>query len=364
MKKKNIFLLILLFTLSVNAQNQSEFCKTFTKNVRSENPNFKKSYVVSENNCFIQKMYVEELALDSKNNYHTTSQESKDPEYIEVLTQMTLKSYNENGVSDALIKNKFSEFKIILKYKDNSVIKSNKYNIISGKKVYEPTKKYNTTESYVKVKKEKTDLDKIYKDIKETYTKIQNHSNKDKLKLIFKEWEIIMINDSIFDYVSNENCLNKNKMTKMYESKKYPMISDSQTVANVDYNNDGINDYIINYSLNNCVGGIGRGSYTDDFIFIKGKKNGELEIDRNFTNYFKRKMIFLYQKKFNVTSKINKNGFTHIPNISFYNIKKGIINGEMFLELNNYYPSKGKFTFSFIKDDFLIFDSYENLGIE
>lgn len=361
-----VIFLTLLFTSFVQGQNQADFCETFTNNVRVGNINFKKSYVKNKNNCFIQVMYISELALDSRTNYQTMSKESKSQGYIETLTKMTLKSYNTNGISDVLIKNNFSEFRMILIYNDNSQIKSNKYNIISGEKIVElSSKSFSNKKNTINEKPtNQLSLDKIYKDINETYIKIDNHSNSIKLKSIFKKWEITMINDSIFDYVSETDCLNSSRMSELYEKGKYPMISESQLVVNLDYNNDDINDFIISYGVNNCVGGIGRGSYSDDFIFIKGKKNGQLEIDRNYTNYFKRKMIYLYREKFNVKSPINKNGFIHIPNISFYNFQNGTISGEMFLELNNYYPPKGKFSYSFIEDDFKLFDSYENLEIK
>ena len=136
MNKGITFLLILIVTLSAKGQTHVEFCKNFTNNIRTSNINFKKSYVTYKNNCFIQIMHISELSKDSNNDYYVMKKESLNSEYIESLATMTLKSYNVNGVSDVLIKNKFSTFKIILVSKDDSEIESSEYNIISLKKIY------------------------------------------------------------------------------------------------------------------------------------------------------------------------------------------------------------------------------------
>jgi len=210
----------------------------------------------------------------------------------------------------------------------------------------------------------KESQDNINKNINSLYVNIDNHSKSIELKSTFKKWEHIMIQDSIFDYVTEIDAKNSEKMQVLYEKGKYPMISDYQSVIDVDYNNDRIKDYIINFTVINCVNGIGRGSWSDSFIFIKGNKNGEIEIDRNYTNYFKRQLAKKYKEKFDLIVPKQKNGFIDIPNISFYDYKNGIIRGQMFLELNNYYPPRGKFIYSFINGKFSLFDSYENLGIK
>jgi hypothetical protein len=108
-------------------------------------------------------MYVEELALDSSNNYLVMKEESKDPDYIETLTKLTLKSYGTNGVSNALIKNNFSKFKIVLVYKDNSKLKSSEYNIKTGNKIIELKKKKEKNEIYLnEIPQEKLIIFKYY----------------------------------------------------------------------------------------------------------------------------------------------------------------------------------------------------------
>ena len=197
--------------------------------------------------------------------------------------------------------------------------------------------------------------------ISSAYIEIDNHSNSKELKSIFKKWEQIMIKDSIVDYKSEADCWNDNKMEELYKKGEYPMISPSQSVIELDFNNDNIKDYIINYHLANCVNGIGLGSWSNSFIFIKGIGNKKLEIDRDLTNEFKEKMAIFYDLKFNLQVLKQANGYLHIPNVVFFNYQNGVISGSMRLELDNYYRPYGKFTYSFKEGDFLLFDSYDNL---
>jgi hypothetical protein len=197
--------------------------------------------------------------------------------------------------------------------------------------------------------------------ISSAYIEIDNHSNSKELKSIFKKWEQIMIKDSIVDYKSEADCWNDNKMEELYKKGEYPMISPSQSVIELDFNNDNIKDYIINYHLANCVNGIGLGSWSNSFIFIKGIGNKKLEIDRDLTKEFKEKMAILYDLKFNLQVLKQANGYLHIPNVVFFNYQNGVISGSMRLELDNYYRPYGKFTYSFKEGDFLLFDSYDNL---
>lgn len=197
--------------------------------------------------------------------------------------------------------------------------------------------------------------------ISSAYIEIDNHSNSKELKSIFKKWEQIMIKDSIVDYKSEADCWNDNKMEELYKKGEYPMISPSQSVIELDFNNDNIKDYIINYHLANCVNGIGLESWSNSFIFIKGIGNKKLEIDRDLTKEFKEKMAILYDLKFNLQVLKQANGYLHIPNVVFFNYQNGIIGGSMRLELDNYYRPYGKFTYSFKEGDFLLFDSYDNL---
>ena len=104
----------------------------------------------------------------------------------------------------------------------------------------------------------------------------------------FEEWEKYMINHSIFDYVSKEDCQNLKKMMKLYDKGKYPMHLNSKTIIDFDLNDDKVKDYIVSYDLNNCVQG---SSATHDFIIISSNQLGGLEINQPLTNSLKLKFL-------------------------------------------------------------------------
>jgi hypothetical protein len=95
---------------------------------------------------------------------------------------------------------------------------------------------------------------------------------------IFKEWHAYLISHNMFDCVTTEECENflENVQERGVPYPFYPMtpyIDTISMVIPVELNNDGITDYLINYSLNNCVNGAGRGSYTNDFVIVMSKNN-------------------------------------------------------------------------------------------
>lgn len=111
---------------------------------------------------------------------------------------------------------------------------------------------------------------------------------------LFREWETNLQSKQIFDYVSNEECLEREKMFALYELGKYPMTTRAKTVVSFDYNDDNINDYVINYSLENCVLGNG---WASDFIFMTSR-DGQLYIDEILTNKLKLKIVNFINYRF------------------------------------------------------------------
>lgn len=120
MNKLILIVLLISFSLTTFSQSKTDFCFSFTQNAQFNSSNFKKSYFTHDNNCFIQIMYVSELASDSKISYELMSRESKDYDYRKVLGKKTFDSYKKHGVIDKLIDNGFESFKMTLIYKDGS----------------------------------------------------------------------------------------------------------------------------------------------------------------------------------------------------------------------------------------------------
>ena len=105
-------------------------------------------------------------------------------------------------------------------------------------------------------------------------------------EMVFEEWEMNLKKRNIFDYVSKKDCENLDKMMRLYDKGKYPMHTESKAMIPFDFNNDKIKDYLINYTLTNCVNGNG---WNTDFIFLTSK-NGSLSIDESLTNKLKNKI--------------------------------------------------------------------------
>lgn len=121
--------LLILFSLTTFSQSQTDFCFSFTQNAQFNSLSFKKSYFTHDNNCFIQVMYVNELASDSRISYELMSRESKDYNYRKELGKKTFDSYKKHGVIDKLIDNGFENFKMTLIYEDDSKLHTPTYSI-------------------------------------------------------------------------------------------------------------------------------------------------------------------------------------------------------------------------------------------
>jgi hypothetical protein len=101
---------------------------------------------------------------------------------------------------------------------------------------------------------------------------------------LFIQWEKEIESKGIFDYVSETDCMDRNKMDDLYYNQsKYPMHTTSKEIITFDYNSDGISDYLINYNLENCVNGNG---WATDFIFIVSS-SGKLVIDQDLSKIIK-----------------------------------------------------------------------------
>jgi hypothetical protein len=105
----------------------------------------------------------------------------------------------------------------------------------------------------------------------------------------FKEWEKYLIDNSIFDCVTNEACENFNEMMKLSENGKYPMRIYNPTYIFFDANGDGVEDYIISYGMENCVRGSG---WTRDFvILISDGKSAVYKVDKDLATDLKTKFL-------------------------------------------------------------------------
>ena len=97
----------------------------------------------------------------------------------------------------------------------------------------------------------------------------------------FSEWENYLIENSIFDYVTEEDCNQEEKMLQLYENDKYPMHIVSARYLSCDLNYDEIDDYVISYSLDNCVQGSGRGN---DIIVLKSESKSKYQFDKEWAH--------------------------------------------------------------------------------
>lgn len=105
-------------------------------------------------------------------------------------------------------------------------------------------------------------------------------------ELLFEEWENNLKKKGIFDYVTKKDCENIEKMRNLHDKGKYPMHTESISIIPFDFNNDKVKDYLINYTLVNCVRGNG---WATDFIFLISQ-NGNLTVNESLTNKLKTKI--------------------------------------------------------------------------
>jgi hypothetical protein len=179
---------------------------------------------------------------------------------------------------------------------------------------------------------------------------ISEHQNSEKLIKAFSDWEQVLIENSIHDYVSKTDCENFDKMMVLYENGKYPMHSDVQNVIEVDFNQDKIIDYIVSYTLSNCVKGSG---WSDDFIFIQSTENGELIIRKDLTMDFKKKYAEFLKNNFEIEIKKEDN-YIETKGVEFISFENNEIFGKINIADFSYkYEKKGNFIYNFKTNEFL-----------
>lgn len=146
---------------------------------------------------------------------------------------------------------------------------------------------------------------------------------------LFKQWEKKLLEKGIFDYVTQRECGDIDKMMELYEAGKYPMHVQDISGVSFDYNGDGLNDYLINYVLTNCVRGNG---WSTDFIFFISN-NGRLQINEALTNKLKRKISNYVKTNFGSDTYLEEvNNYIIAKTFKIVEIKNTICLGEFDLK--------------------------------
>ncbi|MCB0516313.1 MAG: HupE/UreJ family protein [Chitinophagales bacterium] len=144
-------------------------------------------------------------------------------------------------------------------------------------------------------------------------------------ELLFEEWEINLKKKGIFDYVTKKDCENLDRMMNLYDKGKYPMHTESKSIIPFDFNNDKVKDYLINYSLQNCVQGNGWGT---DFIFFTSQ-NGSLSVNELLTNKLKTKIKNYVTKNYGSDVYVRvENNYTIVQSFKINQISNNICYGD------------------------------------
>lgn len=169
---------------------------------------------------------------------------------------------------------------------------------------------------------------------------------------VFNQWESTLKEKGIFDYVTNADCKNNAKMMKLYEKGKYPMHTSTKSVLDFEYNNDGIKDYVINYTLENCVRGNG---WDTDFIFVTSKERN-LQINHELTNKLKRQYFNFVKSSFREDEYVRiEKGYLIVKSFKIDRISDGVCYGDFNLKQDG--PSccpeiYGEFSYDIRKNEF------------
>lgn len=143
-------------------------------------------------------------------------------------------------------------------------------------------------------------------------------------ELLFEEWEINLKKKGIFDYVTKKDCENLERMTDLYYKGKYPMHTVSKSIIPFYYKNDNVKDYLINYSLDNCVQGNG---WETDFIFFTSQ-NGSLSVNESLTNKLKTKIKNYVIKNYGSDEYVRvENNYTIVKSFEINRISNNICYG-------------------------------------
>lgn len=177
---------------------------------------------------------------------------------------------------------------------------------------------------------------------------------------LFEAWEINLKKKGIFDYVTKKDCENFDKMMDLYDKGKYPMHTDSKSIIPFDFNNDNIKDYLVNYSLVNCVRGNG---WDTDFIFMTSK-DGNLSINESLTNKLKTKIKNYVSENYGSDSYVRvENNYIVTKSFKINRISDNICYGDFKLMQGgaSCCPKiSGNFKYNINEDSFSVFDLKNN----
>jgi hypothetical protein len=148
----------------------------------------------------------------------------------------------------------------------------------------------------------------------------------------FIEWEKCLITNSIFDYVTVEDCNDLVKINKLNNFGKYPTHAINKRLIKFNLNDDRIVDYIITYDLESCLDGI---NYSHDFIFVTSNSDSKLVINQELTNQLKFNFLKYSLKNFGNDSYLYMKGdFIYTKGIQIDSIMNGRLLGSFELQKN------------------------------
>lgn len=154
----------------------------------------------------------------------------------------------------------------------------------------------------------------------------------------FREWENYLIDNSIFDCISKTDCEKNVELMKLYNSGEsdgkglasgYPMHIDNPRYLVFEFNNDGIDDYIIWYGMENCVNGNG---WTQDFVFLVSENHNNYRIDMELADDVKSQFLS-YANEFSEMDPhvFKEDGYIQAKGLNFTSAKGGVVSGSFAL---------------------------------
>jgi hypothetical protein len=152
------------------------------------------------------------------------------------------------------------------------------------------------------------------------------------VKSAFNDWEQYLMNNSIFDYVTAYDCDQYEEMMELYSNQgKYPMHADRVTIIPCELNDDGKNDYLISYTLTNCVQGNG---WSRDFVFLTSSADpSSYTIDLALPNHIKGRFLeFSKEIAPNDPYVRLRDNYIEAKGLSINRIEDGVLSGSLALE--------------------------------
>ena len=179
-------------------------------------------------------------------------------------------------------------------------------------------------------------------------------------ELLFEQWENNLKKKGIFDYVTKKDCENLDKMMNLYDEGKYPMHTESISIIPFDFNNDKVKDYLVNYSLENCVQGNG---WETDFIFFTSQ-NDNLSVNESLTNKLKTKIKNYVSRNYGSDIYVRvENNYTIVKSFKINSISNNICYGDFDLMQNgaSCCPEiSGNFKYNINENSFSVFNLKNN----